>query len=121
MSNKKIIVFDLDDTLCYRPKDVEHLGGDKYHHCKPIQEMIDISNKLYDKGHTIYIYTARGMKTFDGDVKMIYEKLYDLTLEHLKEWGVKHDGLYMGKLHYDLLVDDKAVSLEEAKTKLKEL
>jgi hypothetical protein len=27
----------------------------------------------------------------------------------------------MGKLHYDLLIDDKSVSLEEAQIKLKEL
>jgi hypothetical protein len=27
----------------------------------------------------------------------------------------------MGKLHYDLLIDDKAVSLEEAQIKLKQL
>lgn len=117
----KIFAFDLDDTLCYRPKDVEHLGGDKYHHCKPIQEMIDISNKLYDDGNTIYIYTARGMKTFDGDIKVIYEQLYELTLNHLKEWGVKHHGLFMGKLHYDLLIDDKAMDLETAKRELVKL
>lgn len=115
----KIFAFDLDDTLCYRPKEVEHLGGDKYHHCKPIDEMIELSNSLYDKGHIIYIYTARGMKTFDGDIKMIYEKLYDLTLNHLNEWGVKHHGLFMGKIHYDLLIDDKAMGLDEAKIKLK--
>ena len=42
----KIFAFDLDDTLCYRPKDIEHLGGDKYHQCKPIQEMIDRSSEL---------------------------------------------------------------------------
>ncbi len=114
----KIYAFDLDDTLCYRPKDIEHLGGDKYHHCKPIKEMIDLSNSLYDKGHTIYIYTARGMKTFDGDVKLIYEKLYDLTLKCLDEWGVRHHGLFMGKIHYDLLIDDKAMDLETAKKEL---
>jgi histidinol phosphatase-like enzyme len=121
MNNKKILAFDLDDTLCFRPDEVESMGVDKYHHCEPIQEMIDLSNSLYDKGHTIYIYTARGMHTLNGDVKEIYSKLYDITLDSLKKWGVKHHGLYMGKLHYDLLIDDKAVSLEEAQIKLKQL
>ena len=83
--------------------------------------MIDVSNNLYDKGHTIYIYTARGMNMFNGNVKDIYINLYDLTLNSLKKWGVKHNGLYMGKIHYDLLIDDKALSLEEAKIKLKQL
>ena len=121
MSNKKILAFDLDDTLCTRPKEKESLGIDKYNYCEPIQEMIDLSNSLYDKGHTIYIYTARGMHTLNGDVKEIYSKLYDITLNSLEKWGVKHNGLYMGKIHYDLLIDDKAMGLDEAKIKLKQL
>ena len=121
MYNKKIIAFDLDDTLCTRPSDKEILGIEKYHYCEPIKEMIDLSNALYDKGHTIYIYTARGMHTLNGDVGEIYAKLYDITLDSLKKWGVKHNGLYMGKMHYDLLIDDKAMGLDEANIKLKSL
>lgn len=116
-----IIAFDLDDTLCTRPTEVEHLGVGKYHHCQPIEDMIEISNGLYDKGHTIYIYTARGMGTLNGDIKRIYDELYQLTLDSLSNWGIKHHGLYMGKLHYDLLVDDKAMELETARLKLKDL
>jgi histidinol phosphatase-like enzyme len=121
MNNKKILAFDLDDTLCFRPKDKESLGIEKYQYCEPIQEMINLSNSLYDKGYTIYIYTARGMNTLNGDVKEIYSKLYDITLSSLEKWGVKHNGLYMGKIHYDLLIDDKAMGLDEAKIKLKSL
>ena len=121
MHNKKIIAFDLDDTLCTRPTDKEGLGIEKYHYCEPIKEMIELSNSLYDKGHTIYIYTARGMHTLNGDVGEIYAKLYDITLDSLKKWGVKHNGLYMGKMHYDLLIDDKAMGLDEANIKLKSL
>lgn len=110
-----IYAFDLDDTLCTRDKNLEHLGPDKYKHCIPIKSMIDKSNRLYDEGHTIYIYTARGMGQFNGDLVKVYNSLYVLTLESLKEWGVKHHGLIMGKLHYDYLVDDKAIGLEEFK------
>ena len=119
MKDIKIFAFDLDDTLCSRPSDKESLGIDKYYYCEPIQEMINISNALYDKGHKIYIYTARGMHTLNGDVDAIYAKLYDITLDSLAKWGVKHNGLYMGKLHYDLLIDDKAMGIDEAKLKLK--
>lgn len=115
---KKIIAFDLDDTLCYRPKNIEHLGKDKYDFCKPIQEMIDLCNKLSGEGHTIVIYTARGMVTFNGDVKKIYENLYDKTISDLNSWGVKYDRLIMGKIHYDYLIDDKALDLEFAKNNL---
>ena len=109
----KIIAFDLDDTLCRRDSKFEHLGVEKYKYCEPIQEMIEKVNKLYDEGNTIYIYTARGMATFKGDVMKIHNALYYLTLDSLEKWGIKHHGLIMGKLHYDLLIDDKAMSLNE--------
>jgi hydroxymethylpyrimidine pyrophosphatase-like HAD family hydrolase len=68
----KIIAFDLDDTLCSRPKNLEHLGPEKYNYCTPIQPTIDVLNKLYDQGNIIYIYTARGMGQFDGNVQKTY-------------------------------------------------
>jgi FMN phosphatase YigB (HAD superfamily) len=109
----KIIAFDLDDTLCYKDKEFENSGLEKYRHCKPYPKMIEKVNKLFDQGHKIYIYTARGMDTFGGDISKIHENLYSLTLQSLEEWGIKHNGLIMGKLNYDLLIDDKAMSLDE--------
>ena len=106
---KKIYAFDLDDTLCERDEGLEHLGVDKYKHSRPLPKMINKVNELYDNGHTIYIYTARGMSQFNGDVNKIISELYVLTLDSLKEWGVKHHGLIMGKIHYDLLIDDKSL------------
>lgn len=109
----KIYAFDLDDTLCTREDGVEHLGPDKYRYCHPIPTMIEKLNKLYDEGNTIYIYTARGMGQFNGDLVKVYNSLYVLTLNSLEEWGIKHHGLIMGKLHYDYLIDDKAICFSE--------
>ena len=109
----KIIAFDLDGTLCDRPNNLEHLGPDKYLHCTPIQNMIDICNELYDKGNIIYIYTARGMAQFGGNQNIVQINLYELTLNSLKNWGVKHHGLIMGKIHYDMLIDDKCMNLDD--------
>ena len=50
------------------------------------------------------------MDIYNGDVNLIYENLYDLTYSSLVEWGVKFHRLVMGKLSYDLLIDDKAIS-----------
>ena len=50
------------------------------------------------------------MAIYNGDVNMVYENLYDLTYSHLIEWGVKFHRLVMGKLSYDLFIDDKAMS-----------
>ena len=108
----KKLAFDLDDTLCHRPKDLEHLGPNKYFFCKPDNEMISIVNDLYDKGNIIIIYTARGMDYFNGDVQKVHEELYDITENSLKEWGVKYHQIVMGKIHFDMLIDDKAMGID---------
>lgn len=108
----KIYAFDLDDTLCYREKSFDYMGPKKYNHCKPIHKMIDKLNQLYDKGNKIYIYTARGMETFNGDVDKCKSELYDLTIQSLNDWGVKHHGLIMGKINYDYLIDDKSIGYQ---------
>jgi hypothetical protein len=119
--NNKIIAFDLDDTICTRPTHLEHLGPDKYKHCEPIFEMVELVNSLYDKGYTIYIYTARGMTQYKGDLIKIHHHIYQMTLDSLTKWGVKHHGLFLGKIVYDYFIDDKAMSLDEGIKKLKEL
>ena len=110
----KTIAFDLDDVICYRSS--EKGGVEKYHSCYPNKEMIEIVNGLYNQGAIIKIYTARGMSVFSGDVNRIYSNLYELTTQQLKNWGVLYHELVMGKLHYDLLIDDKAVNSENIKS-----
>ncbi len=109
--SKSIIAFDLDDVLCKRPKQFENLGKYKYTYCEPIYENIANVNELFDSGeYEIVIYTARGMKQFDGNIIKIYTELYHLTKEQLLNWGVKHHSLVMGKMHYDVMIDDKAIN-----------
>ena len=121
MGHKKIIAFDLDDVLCERPSQVNHLGLEKYDHCTPIKENIDIVNSLHEDGHKIIIFTARGMTIFSGNVHDIYTNLYDKTLHCLREWGIKFDQLVMGKLSYDVLIDDKCLnSIDIAKRDIDE-
>lgn len=112
-----IVAFDLDDVICNRPNDFESLGVEKYKYCVPIPEMINIVNSCYDNGHHIKIYTARGMSHFNGDVSKVYNELFIKTTEQLKEWGVKYHELIMGKTHYDLLIDDKALNSVDIKSK----
>ena len=45
----------------------------------------------------LIIHTARGMKRFNNDVALVYQNLYEMTLNQLKKWGVKFDKLIMGK------------------------
>lgn len=113
MSKLKTIAFDLDDVICYRSKEYEHLGPNKYDYCEPDQHVIDLVNSLYEEGNKIVIYTARGMSQYKGNVALIYSELYSKTIQQLNAWGLKYDQLVMGKIHYDLLIDDKALNSSE--------
>ncbi len=113
-TKSKIIAFDLDDVLCTR--DMTMTGAAKYLTCQPVPEMIAVVNQCYAEGMVIKIYTARGQCTYNGDVSQIYANLFELTTQHLKEWGVNYHQLIMGKPHYDLLVDDKALDSRHVKT-----
>lgn len=88
-----VIYIDIDDTICRLDK-----PGD-YHSAKPIDKAIKKVNDLYDKGHTIIIWTARGTVT-----EIDYRAL---TLYQLSKWGLKFHELKMGKPAYDLFIDDK--------------
>ena len=86
--------FDLDGTLCT-------LTDGKYETAEPLTDRITKVNKLFEQGHTILIFTARGA-TSKRDLR-------DFTVQQLKDWGLKYERLIMGKPHFDLLVDDKAI------------
>lgn len=90
----KTYCFDLDSTLCTYTGD--------YREAIPLQARIDVVNMLFDGGHYIKIYTARGMTT-----GMDYQAL---TESQLRDWGIKHHELIMGKPFADIYVDDKATS-----------
>lgn len=117
MSKLKIIAFDLDDVICFRPSEYEHLGINKYDYCKPNEGMVELVNSLYDDGNKIIIYTARGMSQCQGNVDKIYSLLYDKTIKQLNKWNVKYHELVMGKIHYDILIDDKALNAHQINKK----
>ena len=48
-------VIDIDNTIC-----TPTVGGD-YSKAQPWKDRIDKVNKLYDEGHEVVYFTARGM------------------------------------------------------------
>lgn len=101
----KSYCFDLDNTLC-------NTKGNDYDTCTPIKERVDVVNFLYDKGHNINIYTARGMTTYNKSVTLVYDNLYSKTKQQLVSWGIKHHVLTLGKPSYDEFICDKAYNSE---------
>jgi hypothetical protein len=103
---------DIDETISY------YEGKRSYDLAKPIQENVDLVNQLYDEGCYIIMWTARGGSESSKKAGRCY---YDFTLEQLKSWGVKFHELSTGskgnyiKPAFDLVLDDKAMSIEQFK------
>lgn len=92
--------FDLDETICVTP------SSRKYEYAVPYCRVIERINALYDAGHEITVFTARGSSS-GVDYR-------ELNLEQLKSWGLKYHVLIdKNKPSYDLFVDDKAISANE--------
>jgi hypothetical protein len=92
-----IYMVDIDGTICTAT------FGD-YTKALPLTERIENLNRLYDEGHHLHYWTARGAQS-GLDWK-------DLTEQQLNEWGVKYHELSFGKPHYDIWIDDKAHNSE---------
>lgn len=99
-------VIDIDGTIC------TNTDG-KYKEAQPLVERIDKINQLYDEGHLIVFFTARGMKSLDGDVDSVYRIWYAFTQEQLKKWNVKYTRLIMGKPSADYYIDDKGLNADD--------
>jgi len=102
----KTYVIDIDGTIC--------IDGDcsscKYEGSTPIKERIEIINKLYDDGHTIKYFTARGMGRYEDDAQKSKDKFYSLTKMQLDIWGCKYHELILGKPSGDVYIDDKGIN-----------
>lgn len=97
----KTYYVDVDGTLC-------NTKGNDYVHSAPddrCRVIIDKVNALYDAGHQIIIWTARGMGSGINH--------FDLTRHQLRDWGVKYHELHMGKPSFDIIIDDKAMRPDE--------
>lgn len=90
-----IYCFDIDGTLC------TNTDGD-YEQAQPFKQVIAQVNRLYDEGHRILLYTARGATT-GIDWR-------ELTEQQMEKWGVCYHALFMGKPTADVYIDDKAVN-----------
>ena len=98
-------VIDIDGTICEVPA-----GVSDYAAAVPMPDRIRHMNALYDSGHTIVYFTARGMGRTEGNVSKSYELFYELTKAQLSEWGAKHHELILGKPAGDVYIDDKGIN-----------
>ncbi len=91
------VYVDIDNTIC-----VTH--GVCYEDAKPLHNRINRINELFDAGHKIVYWTARG----SGSGK----SYTSLTWSQLVEWDCKFHELQFSKPVYDLFICDKAINAE---------
>jgi hypothetical protein len=89
---------DIDNTIC-------ETQGNDYPNSKPLLDRIQKINELYDSGHEIHYWTARGS---NSGVDWL-----QLTLQQLETWSCKYTTAKTGKPAYDVWIDDKAINAEQ--------
>lgn len=93
-----IYYIDIDNTICIT-------NNSDYQNSVPIVNRIDTINKLFDEGHTIIYWTARG--SVSG------KNWLDFTENQLKIWKCKYHDIKIGKPNYDLFIEDKSIHPKE--------
>ena len=100
------IYVDIDETICTLGKHSGTRYTRDYKLAVPRQEQIDKINKLYDEGHEIVYWTARGGTT--GIDWKLFTKI------QINNWGCKYTRIEeQKKPSYDLFIDDLSKRIEE--------
>ena len=102
-TDKKTYVFDIDGTICTHTIDKTYLD------IKPYSDRVQVINSLYDEGHEIIFYTARGMGRHKNNTAKAFKEFYDMTTKQLESWEIKYNQLFLGKPAGDIYVDDKGI------------
>lgn len=100
---KKRFCFDVDNTLF-------SFSGGNYKDIKPISKNIELLRKLFNDGHTVILYTARGNLTFSNNIGLINTNVLPVLFETLKKYDIPYHEIYLGKPHADFYIDDLAVN-----------
>ena len=94
-----IIYVDIDGTICHTENSDYENSIANFTHILKI-------NKLYDEGHEIVYWTARG-----GTTSIDWSKF---TKQQIDNWGCKYTRIeILKKPSWDLFIDDKTKRIEE--------
>jgi phosphoglycolate phosphatase-like HAD superfamily hydrolase len=108
------VCFDIDGVLC------DQVEGN-YADAKPRQAMIDMLNRLYDRGYRIILHTSRFMGRAKSDPAEADRIGREFTVQQLAGWGVRYHELWMGKPRYTYVIDDRSVFYQEDPARIEAL
>ena len=104
--SSKTFIVDCDGVIA----DKTH--GGYYAKAGPLKYGIQQVNKLYDRGYTITLYTARYGDREKGNIHKQYDRGYREWPDWLATHGVKYHHAFMGKPAGVMYIDDKAARVE---------
>ena len=90
--------FDIDGTICTNTEG-------NYADAQPFLDRIASVNRLFEQGHCIKYFTARGSTT-GVDWR-------SLTEAQLRSWGARYHELILGKPHAHFFIDDRAIQADD--------
>lgn len=90
-----IYYIDIDNTIC-------KTQNSDYPNSLPILSRIQKINELYQQGHRIIYWTARGSNSGKDWTQ--------LTHKQLDNWGCLRHGVVFNKPAYDYYIDDKSIN-----------
>lgn len=102
------IIIDLDGVICKIKQ-----PGETYADLEPVAGAAEKLRSFRAEGHTIVIYTARNMATYEGNLGKIMKNVGLVTLEWLEKYDMEYDEIYFGKPNGHVYIDDRAVRFQD--------
>lgn len=110
IKENNVIVLDIDNTLC------EIKGNKEYIDLLPKYDVLDKVKEYKKKGFYIILFTARQMKSHQGNIGKINTNTGKVLFSWLEKYEIPYDEIHFGKPwcgNNGFYVDDKAIRPNE--------
>lgn len=98
------LCIDLDGVVCRLKQ-----PGQSYADLEPVPGAAERLRAFKEAGHYIILFTARHMKTCNGNVGQVIARQGKVTLDWLDKHRIAYDEINFGKPHADVYLDDNAM------------
>lgn len=92
IESEKVIVIDIDGTLCEIKKREQN-----YLDVKPKEKVLRKLKQMKEEGFYIILYTARQMRTYEGNLGRINANTGKQIFQWLEKYEIEFDEIYFGK------------------------
>lgn len=111
IAEDKVLVVDIDGTLCGSKKE-----GETYLQIEPKMDVVNKLRQYKEDGFYVILFTARQMRTYQGNVGKINANTAKVLFEWLDVNKIPYDEVHFGKPwcgKRGFYIDDKAIRPSE--------